>query len=338
MKIRVDEMLGTLRNVVNKSPKLTHLNYLKGQLAYRLGLTAHKSGATHNRLDLDESVGYVRNAVQDYLRYSGCDDESLVGKRILEIGPGDNLGVGLLFLAYGADSYTAIDRFSPLSNASDNQAVYGRLFQEMSLTEQSRLNGVVETLGPESATISKNQGRLTAHYNCSIEGLNDRTPSAEFDIIISRAVLEHVFNLDKSWENMVALLAENGEMWHKVDFRNHGFYHQFHPLFFLTASPLLWRFVSQPDPTLNRHRTDKYRSLAEEYFRNSRIFYTHILGQPELIPHRETIEFGRDYKQSDLDLVAEIRPSLAPEFTALTDEELLVNGIFQICKERRGQR
>ena len=44
------------------------------------------------------------------------------------------------------------------------------------------------------------------------------------DVIISRAVLEHVFDLDTAFGAMHRLLKPGGRMAHKVDLRDHGLF------------------------------------------------------------------------------------------------------------------
>ncbi len=58
-------------------------------------------------------------------------------------------------------------------------------------------------------------------------------PGGSFDVILSRAVLEHVYDLGSAWRSMDTLLAADGIMLHKVDFQNHGMYGSLHPLRFL---------------------------------------------------------------------------------------------------------
>src|SRR5229473_2762503 len=59
------------------------------------------SGTTHARKTLQQSLDYINQVFEDYLIYSGISVNMLQGKRILEIGPGDNLGVALKFLLAG---------------------------------------------------------------------------------------------------------------------------------------------------------------------------------------------------------------------------------------------
>ncbi|GAG61874.1 unnamed protein product, partial [marine sediment metagenome] len=55
-----------------------------------------------DKMTLNESVNYINRVFEDYIKYSSQDIDKFINKRILEIGPGDNLSIALKFLAIGA--------------------------------------------------------------------------------------------------------------------------------------------------------------------------------------------------------------------------------------------
>jgi hypothetical protein len=203
----------------------------------------------------------------------------------------------------------------------------------MNDAERGRLEGVICFDGNGPVRVA--QGTISCMYGIPIEKAVARLGEARFDLIISRAVLEHVRDLEAGWSAMVRLLSPAGEMWHKVDFRNHGKYEQFHPLFFLTFSDPAWSLMTSPDPTLNRERLSTYLRMAHDSFASVKYYATHVLEGAELRPHRERLEFGRDYGDVERELVADIRPRLSARFRSMSDEELLTSGIFLICRDRR---
>ncbi len=97
----------------------------------------------------------------------------------------------------------------------------------------------------------------------------------------------------------------------------------------------LWNWISSPDPTLNRRRLPDYLRLAKRDFRHLEVFYTHVLDRAELLPHPQSLQIGRDYTEADLQSVRAIRARLAPRFRALSDEHLLVTGVFLICRQKQ---
>ena len=79
---------------IDRSPLLAGLNYAKGQVLNRLNLRGHLSGSTGLSMSVEDAANYARRVVADYITYGAAGDaEHLKGKDVLEIGPGDNLGV-----------------------------------------------------------------------------------------------------------------------------------------------------------------------------------------------------------------------------------------------------
>jgi SAM-dependent methyltransferase len=310
---------------------LSTLNYLKGQLLYKTRFRAHGSGATHAQYSVEASVAYVQGVVADYLRYGGVDESFIGGKRFLEVGPGDNLGVAITLLAKGAEQVTCFDRFRPLADDRRNTVIYRRLYESFAEDERRRLDDILKF--HSNGEVEFDTAHLHCRYGLAIEAWN---PVAEFDVVLSRAVLEHVFDLDRAWHAMAKALKPDGQMWHKVDLRHHGFFGQFHPLYFLTVNDRLWRLISSPDPTLNRRRRSDFRRLADETFEDCDLFITHILDNPELTPHRCAILESIDYTAQDLRAVEDIRSRLIGPLRDAPTTELLVTGIFVIARCPRG--
>jgi SAM-dependent methyltransferase len=309
---------------IDRSPILAGLNYTKGQVLNRLKLRGHHSGATGLSMPVEDATNYARRVVADYVRYGADGDpERLNGKDVLEIGPGDNLGVALLLLAKGARTVTCIDGFAPNFDPNHNSQIYRAIYDGLNAAEQER---VVVTLRSDGATVGG--GRLISRYDVPIDAVEPPLKARSYDIIISRAVLEHLGDLRRGWKNMVTCLRVNGEMWHKVDFRNHNLFGEIHPLYFLTVPDNLWNLISSPDPTMNRLRRPTYRELAARDFLESHHYLTHIIGESEIAPHVDDLVPGTHYSQRHLDMVRAIRPRLLKDFSDYSDEDLLVTGVF----------
>jgi SAM-dependent methyltransferase len=312
---------------IDRSPVLAGLNYAKGQVLTRLKLRGHFSGSTGLSMSVEDAAGYANRVVADYLTYgAGGDVERLKGRDVLEIGPGDNLGVALLLLAKGARTVTCIDGFAPNFDARHNSRIYGTIYNTLSAEERERVQDVVTLQADGTATVGGD--RLISRYSVPMDAVATPLEPQSYDIIISRAVLEHLGNLEMGWKNMVRCLRLDGEMWHKVDFRCHNLFGQIHPLYFLTISDSLWNLISRPDPTLNRLRLPTYRELAARDFRDSRFYITHIAGENEFLPHIESLVPGTHYNQRNVDGIRSIRPRLQKYFSDYSDEDLLVTGVF----------
>jgi SAM-dependent methyltransferase len=318
---------------IDRSPALAALNYSKGQVLYRLGLRGHYSGSTAAAVSVNEAVDYIRNVADDYIRYGASNDPVRVSrKHILEVGPGDNLGVALRLLSLGAASVTCVDAFEPVTDTKHNALVYSALWQSLSDQERSRLEDVV-SVGEDHRVTLRADGRLRVHYSAPIGSTQHLRPDS-FDLVISRAVLEHIDDLGRGWSRMHRSLKPDGEMWHVVDFRSHKMFDRIHALYFLTFREPIWRLISSPDPTLNRCRLPAYRKLLSENFQTWKIYATRILNGPPLSPFVEQLVPGRHYSAQDLERVRQIRPLLKPPFSNHADEELLISGVFVVGQKK----
>ncbi len=112
-------------------------------------------GATHRGLSVDESVTYVDESVtyvdsafEDYLAYGGLREEDLSGARVMELGPGDNFGVALRFLAAGAEKVQGVDRFATWRDPVQQRAIYAALLERMPVEGRRRAEAAV-TFDPE---------------------------------------------------------------------------------------------------------------------------------------------------------------------------------------------
>lgn len=315
---------------IDTNPVAASLNYLKGQALTRLKLRGHYSGSTARALRSEEFIKYARQVVDDYVNYGANGSiERIRGASIMEIGPGDTLVVALLLLANGAQSVTCVEGFSPKVDAAQNKRVYSLLWDTLTPGQRAELSEVVD-LEP-GGNLKLKSSRLTLHLNTPVERLDKVIGRDRYDIVLSRAVLEHVSNPALAWDRMVSSLKPVGEMWHKIDFRSHNFYNAIHPLYFLTIPELLWRAVSSPDPTLNRKRLSFYRSLCERTFTSYRIYVANILENPELFPHVLLASAEAVITESDTNRLDEIRLRLPDDMRDLPPVELLAGGAFFAC-------
>jgi hypothetical protein len=67
-------------------------------------------GSTHNKKPICQSLRYINEQFEDYLKYSELSRDRLRGLRVLELGFGDNLGVALKFLVAGAEQVVCLDK------------------------------------------------------------------------------------------------------------------------------------------------------------------------------------------------------------------------------------
>lgn len=293
-------------------------------------------GATHRRKSLDQSLCYINRVFEDYLRYSALDASSLRGLRILEVGPGDSLGVALKFVTAGASQVVCLDKFQSEADRSQQREIYLALRESLQGDELSRFDTAISL----ASGIELNPERLA--YLCGV-GIEEATESFEtgtFDLIISTAVLQEVFDIDSAFYSMDRLLSPGGRMAHKVDLSDEGMFglNGFHPLTFLTIPRPVYEAMTKDAGKSNRKLVGYYRTKAEEFGYDAKLFVTGILGRGELRPHKEALELNVDYDASTLSLVDGIRPRLCSEFKEMPSEDLIISGVFMAARKPGRER
>lgn len=208
----------------------------------------------------EQVAGYFIRCFDDYRLQLGLTPaafaELVRGKRVLEYGPGDVLGTALLFHAYGSGPVHCVDRF-PLQNLSDKNAqVYQALIQLLPpLSRERALQAFVVPGEPRSGL-----RRECVDYRVTSDGLA-REPGA-YDLVVSRAVLEHVNSLPATLDDVATCLAPGGVSIHNVDLRSHNL-DRYRPFDFLTWPEPLYRLMYSHKGFPNRFRPDAYRSLLQ---------------------------------------------------------------------------
>ena len=166
------------------------------------------------------------------------------GAQVGELGPGDSLGLGLAALLAGAKGYTGLD-IVPYSATSGLENIFEELvemyLEKTPLPDDSEFPFVRPRIDsydfPNHLTDSANLALKAETLRQQIRvGLNNsllidyRVPwtllpqirEASLDLIFSQAVLEHVDNLNETYQAMYAWLKPNGYASHVIDFRAHG--------------------------------------------------------------------------------------------------------------------
>lgn len=203
---------------------------------------------------------YFSECFHDYRRQLGFGelefDAFLQGRHVLEYGPGDILGVALLMYAHGADAVHCFDRFSLHKTSDKNVLVYKHLLDSLGPRQRERADAAfVERGRPESGFISS-----SIAYFVSANGLSGATHV--YDLVISRAVLEHVDNLPATMLDVAQALKPEGVSIHEVDLRSHGL-DRYQAFDFLTWPQWMYRLMFGNKGFPNRWRLNVYRDLAE---------------------------------------------------------------------------
>jgi SAM-dependent methyltransferase len=233
----------------------------------------------------------------------------LAGKTLMEYGPGDLPGVAALMVARGAEKVYCVDRFPLVNLSAKNARVLGQLIDSCQGTERGRLLSCLVDAGNPASGFDPRRIEYVVRPG-GLSGLRDAV-----DLVFSRAVLEHVNDLEATFADMTAALKPGATGIHLVDLRSHGL-HKINPLDFLVWSPALWDLMYSEKGVPNRWRIDRYRAVLST-----------------LPVDLQTLEAT---KLATAEQVAEVRPLLARPFRGVSDEDLRWLGFWLVFRKRCG--
>ncbi len=311
-----------LKHLVRHSLWLTCFYYLidDWRTARRLarGRLETRSGKRHDALALDQSLAYIDRVHGDYCCYGGL---ARFEGSIVEIGPGDNFGVALCLLAGGAAEVHAIDRYVPERDEVAQRRIYEAL---------ARRPGFAALFdGPPGERTIRG---LHYHPGTPAERFFHGA-TGRFDAIVSRAVLEHLYDPLAALDDMARALKPGGTMVHRIDLRDHGMFAGHHPLTFLTIPAWLYRPMTRASGRPNRVLMPAYRSWLARSGLDGSLRISRLAGladeiEPVAIEALDPALLGRA-----VDQVRTIRTRLAEAFGTFDDESLAVSGVVLVARK-----
>ena len=229
-------------------------------------------------------INYAHEVVNDYLKLLKNQSSNL---DILEVGTGANL-LPALILSKKFKSVKSIDKYNCLNHSIN---LYNK-------------SGLVDDIFTKSLnTFLTLRGKEFNYTNINYEetGLESIQEKNKFDVILSRAVFEHLDNPEESLKNMAKYLKENGEMIHEIDFRDHGIFTHFKlsPFYMYKIPDTAWRKSSIKNPGLpNRLTSFDFEILFKKYFPKHQI-HKIVKEKLEINPIRLNNSVKRKYKNLD---------------------------------------
>lgn len=328
-------MSAQLKQVAGRSKTLIILHRIvdnwRRRRAFQAGQTTTAYGSTHEFWSLEKSVNYINRVYREYLEYAGLTPEAFRDRNVLEVGPGDNFGVALRFIADGAAKVVSLDKFYSERNDEQQTRIYRELRKQLRpeqtavFDESIRLEGGVEL----------NKARIEYIYGHGIEEADKILEPESFHFIVSRAVLHNVYDIERGFDAMDRLLAPGGYMAHKIDCSDENMFSSrgMHPLTFLTIPESIYRLMAKDSGKPNRRLINDYRDLMRKRGYDAKLFASAIVGVGPLPRAKEKIERGVDYGNGTVQLIEEIRSKLALPYRTLAEEDLAVAGIFLVAQK-----
>jgi SAM-dependent methyltransferase len=295
-----------------------------------------QSDALARTPDVPSALQRIDRTFDTYLQYSGLSTEALVRRSVLELGPGSDIGVALRFIAAGAPFVAANDKFVPLQDTDYHRSLYRALRDRLTTEERDRFDNAIDL----TRGVALHNPRLRYIYGRGVEETDVFVPNS-FDLIVSTAVLEEIYDTDRAFNAMHAALRPGGYILHKIDLRDYGMFtkYGFHALEFLTISDFFYERMVAASGQPNRRLVNFYREKTAALGYDTTIYTTWVLGSSrELQPYKTTLERGVDYTDQTLELISSIRPRLLPRYRSLPDADLMVQGIFLVARKPQTAR
>jgi hypothetical protein len=257
-------------------------------------------------LEYDRAVfANWRRHLDDYLNFP----LELRGRAVIELGPGSDLGTGLLWLAAGAESYAGVDAHPLVTPRARS------LHEELArLVAGADINLLEELLDAVDRMHAGKDGPLRYRV---LEKFDLRRLDLDgFDLVVSHSALEHVGKLDRTFEQLSARVTERAHFIAEIDLQTHTRWIRDHdPLNIYRYRRQTWRTFSFSGIP-NRVRPDTYFGTLEKHgWTDLRIYPQRVLP---------------------MDYVGTVEPTLDQEFRG--DPEHLSWLSIVVCASRAGER
>lgn len=217
--------------------------FLRGILSYLIpnNFIPRKGTGGSNSAKYCYSV-WLRHLVQ--LHKCGLINKITDIKRIAELGPGDSLGIGIAAIFCGAKEYYALDvieHSNILANKNFAKSLLELFTNKAPIPDENEFSNVNPKLEDYSypseilplfndnlknteneieLALEKESNKIKIEY---IVPWNKEEPQIinSLDLVYSQAVMEHVENINDTYQKMYLWLRPGGIISHQIDFKAH---------------------------------------------------------------------------------------------------------------------
>ncbi len=203
-------------------------------------------------------IGIVDRWIEHLHLYTGEDRFGILkDKRVLELGPGSDLGVGLYILSKSAKEYNAVDIFNLVENVPDE--FYTVFFSNL----QERNIDTAPLIKELEKTKNGNNDRLNYCYRKDFDIVSALGPRM-IDIIFSHASFEHFNDIFRTIEEVSKVAVKGARFIVSVDLQTHSrWIRQKDPNNIYRYTHWLYNLLSVPSSP-NRERPYRYQEALEK--------------------------------------------------------------------------
>jgi len=226
-------------------------------------IKGYTSARGFNFENMDRVINYDFRVLKrwlDYLEMYETGASALKGKNILELGPGADLGVGLISLAAGANKYHAFDVHNLIKGTP--MQFYDALLEE--LQKDAQLSTSVDVLRDQLHKCQENKGErlnYTHQKDFDLSILAD----ADIDLVVSNSAFQQFDNPAKTIEQLSQLVRPGAYFIALLDLKTHTrWINQRDPLHIYRYSDTVYdklRFKGAQ----NRYRPFEFKQMLEDH-------------------------------------------------------------------------
>ena len=279
------------------------LNYIRN------GLIGYKTPRTFPINQIDRAIDYDFRVVKGWIKYL-CnytkETNPLKDKIVLELGPGQDLGIGLILLAMGVKVYIALDVFN-LAKSTPLE-FYKVLVDRLNNKYPDCNINFIKEQKDKCYKGENDKIKYIVDKNFDISKIEDKV-----DIVFSQATFEHFENVEKTFKELSNIIKEDGVLVTEIDLKTHTrWIRDRDPLNIYRYSEFfynMFKFKGSP----NRIRIFEYSELlAKNGFSNVQIDPLSVLEDEYL---------------------DKVKQSLNKKFSELDNSEIKVLGIMLMAKK-----
>ena len=278
--------------------------------------------------DLPDALTVIDGTFETYSRHT--EISGLNGARVLELGPGHNIGIALRFIGEGASTVVCVDKFVPFQDSPFHRILYSAVRARLDEQGRRRFDGALRI----EPSLQIYEPRLRYLFGRDFTEATAPLPQGTFDLIVSNAVVQEIYGAAAAFEAMDRLLAPGGRMIHVIDLRDYSFFakHGFHPLEFVTVPDPIYRRMVECVGQSNRRLITDYRETMAALAYTATIEVTWVIGAARgLETFTTALVRGLHYSEETAALIETIRPRLLERYRRMAQEELAAGGILLVA-------
>lgn len=270
---------------------------------FRHRIMGYTTPRTFSIDEIERSVDYDFDVVNAWLkRLSRFEDSKGVkGKTVLELGPGPDLGIGLILLAMGAKQYIALDIHKLATSAPSK--LYEKIFERIAIEFPKADLEYLKTQLDRCLEGKESDLRYVVDEEFCVKSVKEKV-----DIVFSQAAFEHFTDVERTILELEHVVKEGSLFVAEIDMSTHTrWIRDKDPLNIYRYSDWFWRLCRfQGSP--NRVRACEYKSILEKRG------WKKVGVEPE--------------GGVELEYLKQIQPSLRRRFRNLEPQEMCLLSIF----------